>query len=203
MPIKAVIFDLDGTITRPFLDFDEIRREMGIAGDAGPILEIMQNMTEPQRRSAEAILHKHEQQAVRFSRLNPGAAQTIDALRSRGIKIGIVTRNRRENALEIAKKHNLSFDAIVDRHDGPVKPDAFGLLQLCKQFNVRPEETLMVGDYLHDMLCAKAAKAIGVLLKNHKMAENFVKYADFVINKLDGVLAIIQDINRNPERFQE
>ena len=26
MPFKAVIFDLDGTITRPYFDFDAIRR---------------------------------------------------------------------------------------------------------------------------------------------------------------------------------
>ena len=35
---SAVIFDLDGTITRPFLDFDAIRREMGLPHGL-PILE--------------------------------------------------------------------------------------------------------------------------------------------------------------------
>jgi len=28
MPIKAVIFDLDGTITEPYFDFDAIREEI-------------------------------------------------------------------------------------------------------------------------------------------------------------------------------
>ena len=44
MKIKAVIFDLDGTITKPYLDFDKIRQEMGLAADAGPLLEIMEKM---------------------------------------------------------------------------------------------------------------------------------------------------------------
>ena len=35
MTITTVIFDLDGTITRPFLDFDAIRAEMGLSADAG------------------------------------------------------------------------------------------------------------------------------------------------------------------------
>jgi len=30
MQIKAVIFDLDGTITQPFFNFDDIREEIGL-----------------------------------------------------------------------------------------------------------------------------------------------------------------------------
>ena len=51
MSIKAVIFDLDGTITRPFFDFDAIREEMGLDRNAGPVLEAMEKMT-PQQRQA-------------------------------------------------------------------------------------------------------------------------------------------------------
>ena len=40
MPIRAVIFDLDGTITQPYLDFDGIREEMGLEKNGGPILEL-------------------------------------------------------------------------------------------------------------------------------------------------------------------
>ena len=43
MPIRAVIFDLDGTITQPFFDFDAIREEMGLNKDSGPVLEQMEN----------------------------------------------------------------------------------------------------------------------------------------------------------------
>jgi len=193
MSIKAVIFDLDGTITQPYFDFDAIRREMGLAKDSGPVLESMQKMTPKQRRRAEKILHFHEQQAVTESKLNPGAKQTLDTLRKTGISIGILTRNRRSNALAIARKHNLKFDAIVDREDGPVKPDAFGVLRICQQFDVKPEETLVVGDYLFDLLCARAAGAIAVLLANHQKADEFAKHADFRIERIDQVMQIIKD----------
>ena len=56
MPIKAVIFDLDGTITQPFLDFNAIRNKMGLTEDDGPVLEAMEKMTSCQRRRAEEIL---------------------------------------------------------------------------------------------------------------------------------------------------
>jgi len=193
MSIKAVIFDFDGTITQPYFDFDAIREEMGLAKNSGPVLESMEKMTPEQRQRAERILHFHEQRAVTESKLNPGAKRTLDALREAGINIGILTRNRRSNALAIARKHNLKFDAIVDREDGPVKPDAFGVLRICQQFGVRPEQTLVVGDYLFDLLCAKAAGAIAVLLANHEKADEFARHADFCIERIDQVTQIIED----------
>jgi len=158
MAIRAVIFDLDGTITQPYFDFDAIREQMGLERDSGPVLEQMENMT-----------------------------------RQAGIRIGILTRNRRSNALSIACKHRLRFDAIVDREDGPAKPDAFGVLRLCQQFGVKPEETLVVGDYLFDLLSARAAGAVAVLLANHERADEFTEHADFKIEKLEQVLQIVED----------
>ena len=193
MSIKAVIFDLDGTITQPYFDFDAIREEMGLERNSGPVLESMEKMTPLQRQHAEEILHFHERRAVTESRLNAGAKQTLSALRKAGVHIGILTRNKRSNALAIARKHNLKFDAIVDREDGPVKPDAFGVLRICEQFGVKPKETLLVGDYLFDLLCAKAAGAVAVLLANNSRAAEFAGYADFTVENIGQILQIIED----------
>lgn len=192
MQIKAVIFDLDGTITQPYFDFDAIREEMGLARDSGPVLESMRKMNQQQHQRAEEILHFHEEQAVIESELNAGAKRTLSALRKAGIRIGILTRNKRRNALAIGKKHKLKFDAVVGREEGPVKPDGFGVLQICRQFGVRPQETLMVGDYLFDLLCAKEAGAVAVLLNNHERAGEFAEHADFTIERIDQILEIIK-----------
>ncbi|MHC4546389.1 MAG: HAD family hydrolase [Planctomycetota bacterium] len=199
MSIKAVIFDLDGTITQPYFDFDIIREEMGLDRSSGPVWESMEKMSPQQRRDAEQILHFHEERAVTESKLNPGTKQTLSELRKVGIHIGVLTRNKRSNALAIARKHGLKFDAIVDREDGPVKPDAFGVLRICEQFGVQSGETLLVGDYLFDLLCAKAAGAVAVLLANHDRAGEFAEQADFTIENIGQILQIIEEMN-NPHK---
>jgi len=191
MPIRAVIFDLDGTITQPYLDFNVIREEMGLEKNSGPILEAMEKMTSPQRRRAETILHSHEEKAVAESKLNAGARETLTGLQARRIPIGVLTRNRKHNAWAVALKHGLHFDAVVGREDGPVKPDAFGVQHLCRGFSVEPAQTLVVGDYLFDLLCARAAGAIPVLLANHEHAEEFALHADFTIAGLLELLPLI------------
>lgn len=193
MPTKAVIFDLDGTITQPYFDFDAIREEMGLDRNCGPVWETMQKMTPEQRQRAEEILDFHEQKAVRDSKLNPGTKQTLRMLRAKSIRIGVLTRNRRGNVFAIARKHGLQFDAIIGREDGPVKPDAFGVLQICREFGVQPEQTLLVGDYLFDLLCAKAAGAVGVLLANHDRADEFAEHANYIIKNIDQILEIIEE----------
>lgn len=193
MSIKAVIFDLDGTITQPYLNFDTMREEMGLPANSGPILEAMEKMTAGQRHRVEEILHRHEEEAVTKSELNPGARQTLETLRKAGISIGILTRNKRSNALAIARKHNLRFDAVLGRDEGPAKPDSFGVLQLCREFGVKPCETLLVGDYLFDLLCAKAAGAVAVLLTNHSQADDFAEHADFCIENIGQILHIINE----------
>lgn len=203
MPIRAVIFDLDGTITQPFLDFDVIREEMGLSRNGGPILEAMAKMTPTQRERAEAILHGHEEKAVAASTLNPGARETLAGLRERGIPVGILTRNQKSNVRAIADKHGLCFDAIVGREDGPVKPDVFGVLHLCRSFAVAPAEAMVVGDYLFDLLCARAAGAIPVLLANHDQADEFARHADLTVDRLEELLPIVDRYNRTNESASE
>jgi HAD superfamily hydrolase (TIGR01549 family) len=193
MIIRAVIFDLDGTITRPFLDFDLIRDQMGLDKNDGPVLEAMEKMMPSQRLKAQQILDYHEKQAIEQSQLNDLAKETLSRLHAAGINIGILTRNTKENVSAISRKHGLHFDAAVGREDGPVKPDAFGVNYLCKHFGVKPQETLLVGDYLFDLLCAKAAGAIAVLLTNHEKAGEFTKNADYCIENISQVLDIIEN----------
>ena len=193
MKIKAVIFDLDGTLTEPLLDFNRIRKEMELDSDAG-VLEAMDHMSSLQRQKAEVILHKHEEHAAINSRLNRGADEVLAQLKQAGYPIGLLTRNTMKNALFVAQKHCLVFDAILDRNSGPAKPDGFGVQKLCETFGVEPSETLLVGDFLHDMQAAHNAGAIAVLLKTHTDADKFETFSDYSIYHLENIFDIIRKI---------
>ena len=197
MNIEAVIFDLDGTLTEPFLDFDRIRRDMGLTPEDGGVLEAMGRMPESERKRAENILLLHEQAAAEQSSLNDGAAALIDTLRHRGISIGLLTRNTRANAVFVAEKHGLRFDGMICREDGPAKPDSYGVRTLCGQFGAAPERTLVVGDFRHDLEAARNAGAIAILLKNHAQADTFEHLAHDVIVHLNDVLSIIDRLKRS------
>jgi len=195
MKINAVIFDLDGTITEPILDFDQIRKEIGFCDHAGTILEEMERMSAVEKKRAFAIIDAHETTAVEKSRLNVGVRETLDYLAVNKIKTGIITRNTKENALAVATKHSLNFDYIVDRFDGPVKPDAWGILKLCEIFNTVPDQAIVVGDFLHDVQAARAAGAVSVLLKNHKNAHDFLPWSDYSIDRIDELISLIQKLD--------
>jgi HAD superfamily hydrolase (TIGR01509 family) len=141
----------------------------------------------------------HEQRAVDLSTLNPGAAETLAALRKAGLPIGILTRNLRENAMAVAHKHDLTFDCVIGRLEGPAKPDPFGVQHICSAFAIEPRESLVVGDYLFDLLCARNAGAIPVWFRNSHATEDFSSSADYTIDALPDLLSIIHSLNRFKE----
>ncbi len=193
MAIKAVIFDLDGTITQPYFDFDAIRAEMGLTREDGPVWEAMMRMSPQQRTQSHTILDHYEQKGVDESTLNDGADETLKTLRNRDIKIGILTRNKADNVRAVAEKHGLHFDEILGREDRPVKPDAYGVLELCTRFKIEPSEAMMVGDYLFDIQCGNGAGAVSVLLANHRDASEFEHLADHTICRINEIIDIIEE----------
>ena len=193
MTIQAIIFDLDGTLTVPILDFDAIRAEIGI--ESHPILEAMEQMSHADHQRATNILEHHERQSAEASTLNPGVKETLEQLRQQHIGIGLLTRNSRVTVERICQLHHLHFDAIVTRHDAPAKPDPAGVLMACGQLRVDPPDTLMVGDYLFDLQSGRAAGSRSVLITTQKHWQNFCHQADYVIDHLDELLDIVAELN--------
>ena len=165
---RLVIFDLDGTLTRPFLDFAKIRAAIGLGE---PLLESMLALPDgPERRRAFSVLEDFEREAAERSELNDGARDVLDLLRRRGIHAGLVTRNSRASARLTLEKHALAFDIVMTRDDAPPKPRPEPLLRICERFRVEPAEALMVGDFRLDIVAGKAAGTRTALLTNGRAA---------------------------------
>src|SRR5688572_7465380 len=100
----AVLFDMDGTLTEPMLDFPRIKAEMGIPPDR-PIIEALAEMSGPQRAAAEQVLHRHEEQAATRSKLNPGCRELLAWLTDRGIRFALITRNSERSVRTVVERH--------------------------------------------------------------------------------------------------
>lgn len=153
---RAVIFDLDGTLTEPLLDFEAIRRELGIASGL-PILEALAHFDPPARASAEEILRRHELDAIRAATLADGCLELLARLAASAVPTAILTRNVRDAVGEFERRFGLRFSAIYTREDGPAKPSPHGARALCVALDVAPADVLVVGDYKFDILAGRDA----------------------------------------------
>jgi HAD superfamily hydrolase (TIGR01509 family) len=188
----AVVFDMDGTLTRPLLDFEKIRKEIGVGPQ--PILEQLDTMTPAERVRAMEILDRHEAEAAEKSELYDGTCEALAALRDAHVLLGLMTRNSRESVRTVLRKHNLVFDAVRSREDGAIKPAPDGLLSLLAEFGVPPANAWMVGDFKFDLECGRAAGAKAVLMVGDGPMPEYAHLADHVIRSLQTLVPLVLNL---------
>ena len=167
---KALLFDMDGTLTRPHLDFPKIKADMGIG--TRPILEALAEMNDSDRVRAERILHRHEESAAGASVLNEGCVELLDWIERRGIPTALITRNTRVSVRTVLARHGLNFNTLVTRDDGRHKPHPDPLHLACQELNVAAADTWMIGDGRYDVEAGLAAGARTVWI-SHDQAKDF------------------------------
>jgi HAD superfamily hydrolase (TIGR01509 family) len=160
--ILGAIFDLDGTLVDSALDFDLMRREMGIRGRT-PLLEAIGQMTADDATRCWAILDEHERRGAERAVAYPGVADFLARLASRGIARAVVTRNSRSITLPLLARLGLAIDLVVGREDAPVKPDPAAIWKICDAWGVRPSQCVMIGDFRFDIEAARRAGTHAVL----------------------------------------
>lgn len=156
MAPRGVIFDLDGTLTEPLLDFEAIRREIGLPVGV-PILEALEPFDAVARQRAEVILRRHEMEAIAAATLADGCVELLEMLQRRAIPTAILTRNVRAAVDHFVRRFGFRWSAIHTREDGPPKPSPHGALRLCRAMGLAPAEVWGVGDYKYDVIAARDA----------------------------------------------
>ncbi|MEL6928623.1 MAG: HAD family hydrolase [Cyanobacteria bacterium J06600_6] len=116
---------------------------------------------------------------------------TLQALHSQGLKIGILSADSTIAVQEFVANHQLQdWIQLCLGTDGEVaKPDPQLFLQACNQLGVAPEETLMVGDASVDMVMAQTANTAGAIaISRYKNAN--LDAADVQIRSLTEIQAL-------------
>ena len=207
--MRAVLFDMDGTLVETDIDFPLMKREMlalgerygipaselqgldilGVVDGVAARLQEQGRATEADRVRQEAFdrLEAIELVHCRDARPIPGATELLHALREAGLKVGIVTRNCRSGVRLSLERTGISADVLLTRDDViRTKPHPDHLHQALETLGVRPEEAVMVGDHWMDIQGGKAAgtRTIG-FLRPSRPRDLFDKVApDLVITSL-------------------
>lgn len=196
--IKAVLFDFDGTLTKPgALDFPVIKQAIGCPDNIA-ILEYIESLkNSSQREKALSVLDRFEIEAAGDSEPNSGAEDLIPYLRSKGLRVGIISRNSYQSIERALKNFDTigvsDFDLIISRDD-PVKPkpSADGVLFAAEKLGLDVKHILVVGDYIFDIQAGHDAGAITVLLNNKPDSLANQVDSDFTISRLEELEQIVR-----------
>jgi phosphoglycolate phosphatase len=225
MTIKAVLFDLDGTIATFNLDYKTARAEvrsylmkMGVPGSVITAKESIFDMLKKtelfmknagktasaiEKTSQEAlqIAEKYELEAAVQTSLLPGALDTLKDLQKMGIKIALCTINSANSTELIMKRFKLTsyFDAVVPRNQVTKhKPNPEHCNLALKALGVSAAETVIVGDSVTDMQAASEIKATAIGLPTGvSTREQLVRLgANYIITSITDLPILIERINK-------
>ena len=189
----GIIFDMDGTIVESMVNFKTIRAQLGIAPEVG-IIEHINQLPPAQAEKANTELRNRELRGAENAPLIPGALETLDAIRRTNLKTALLTRNTQHSVDIIMKRFpelQFQFDLVSTRENGTIKPQPDSILDTCRTLGIQPQRTLCVGDYIYDLQAANSADAVSVLITTHRDWKTFALQADFVIDKLEELLKLI------------
>jgi HAD superfamily hydrolase (TIGR01549 family) len=185
---KALIFDMDGTLTRPTLDFQAIRREIGIP--SGDLTVEIPKLPPGQQKKAWAIVEEHEERAMAAQELQDGSLDLLIRCRKAQIRLGVVTRNLKKSVEHLCMKYSLQFDAVVTREFHFVKPHPAPIMHMLDLWRILPRDALTIGDYLHDIDSGRAAGTSTCFFQNPGLPF-YGQNADFVVASMDELAKLV------------
>jgi HAD superfamily hydrolase (TIGR01509 family) len=189
MSIKAVVFDLDGTIVNFNLDYRAARAEViefltvhgfprSLFSLNESVFEMLKKVEVSMRNNGKTpkefsklketvlkLLEKYEMESANSTSLVPGILETLKTLKKMKLKLALFTVNSKKSTNHIINTFRLknTFDAVITRDSVPtVKPNPVHLEAALKKLKAEPSETIVIGDSIWDMESAQELHALAV-----------------------------------------
>lgn len=212
MNVRAVIFDLDGTLLVHKLKLHEAKKEflrkleekfnniLEIPADL-PIAYILNELNEEERMTAFKIMNEvfepYEMMAAEVAELREGVREVLEDLKKRDIKLAIATNNGWKS-VQLSLKNTLIesfFDTIVTRDNVlDLKPNSEMILKTIEKLGVNVQEVIHVGDTIYDVIAAQHAGVKSIAITGGAHGRELLESAnpDYLIDSFKEILQIIE-----------
>jgi len=181
MKFRGIIFDMDGTLTVPQLNFGTIRSELQLPDDGHDLVRQIAALPSARQQHAWAVIERHEEEAAVHNRMQPGARETLERFARHGIRLGILTRNSPRSIEIFLQTFQLPIEIAVGREFEPLKPAPEPVWHILRQWGLTPAECLLVGDFHHDLHAGRAAGTATCFFHNPD-TESFAHLADYTVS---------------------
>ncbi len=186
----AFILDWDGVLADTKLDFSALRQRY-FGGRIVPLIEAAEAFPPPVREEIRDEVRRVEMEGADRAVPVPGAHEFIAWLRDCGKPWAVVSRNCRDSILLAAERCGIELPPILlSREDPAVKPEPEALFLAAERLGVAPDDCVMVGDFIYDMLGARRA-AVRCVLAGRDNVE-WGGLADAAYPTLRGFLAALK-----------
>jgi len=209
--IDLIVFDLDGTLLESsnsiyksvISTFEHLNQKVEIPKEEmdkrigmhfKPIFEELNIPVDDIEEFIE-VYKKYYFEYINETMIYPAVADTLETLKENGYKLAVLTTKVQDQTEDIIEhfKMNFYFDVLMGRRIGvEIKPSAEPLLLICKELNISPVNTMIVGDSELDIRCGKNAGALtcGALYghREKEILEN--ENPDYLINNFEELKGI-------------
>lgn len=218
--IKAVLFDLDGTLADSLIDLaDGVNRAIAskgfpsheveafkyFVGDGIP--KMIERALPEANRDADTVNEIKDiflpYYAIHYADNTyayEGMPELVNVLKTQGFIVAVVTNKEQHMANEVVTSlYGDVFDLVFGKRDGiPAKPDPTAALMAMEELGVKPEECVFIGDSGMDVATAVNSGAVPVgelwgFRKEDELLENGAKY---IISKPHELLDVIKELNK-------
>ncbi|MBN1215295.1 MAG: HAD family hydrolase [Candidatus Lokiarchaeota archaeon] len=211
--LKAIIWDLDGTLIHFNIDYIRARKITIDTFENNGIPKRLLSMKDSVRENTNKVKNYLENKNLKIYNLNEiiekidneikrieyeaavnslkvkDIDKVLEFVKNKKIKQVIFTYKTFENAIICLEKTNLSdyFELVIGRDniENP-KPHEDHLLFICKKLNLSSKEILIIGDTSSDIECAIKIGANSIAINGDTPAiykTEIMKYANFIIDQ--------------------
>lgn len=92
IPVHGIVFDLDGTLTLPVLDFTKLRSHLQCPKGVD-ILQFCNSKSGSEKEMALRLVEEFEEEGRKNTKLQPGVFELLKFLSQCGLKRALITRN--------------------------------------------------------------------------------------------------------------